>query len=72
MLKHVPRHIHQSGAPAAPVEFDRGLEYEVDYLLDVRVTHMERGSRSEYLVKWVGYPIWDITWEPEQNLAYCQ
>jgi hypothetical protein len=34
----------------------------------------ERGGRRrrQYLVKWVGYPAWEATWEAEENLEGAQ
>ena len=40
--------------------------YEVEEILDSR---MRRG-RTQYLVRWTGYP--DPTWEPEGNLDNCE
>ena len=44
-------------------------EYEVEALLDDRVTPVTRNGRQlkEYLVKWTGYGT--PTWEPEDNLT---
>ena len=45
-------------------------EYEVDRIVDTRVVGKKK--RREYLVLWKGYPEWDRTWEPEENLANSQ
>ena len=29
---------------------------------------MAVGARTQYLVKWRGYPHWESTWEPASNL----
>jgi hypothetical protein len=29
-------------------------------------------NRIEYLVKWVGYPNYDASWEPLVNLSHAQ
>jgi hypothetical protein len=50
--------------PPPAISVDDHLEYEVEYILDVR----SRYRRREFLVKWVGYPVHDATWEPESNL----
>lgn len=34
--------------------------YEVEKILDHRIHR----SRKEYLIKWLGYPLHDATWEP--------
>ena len=47
---------------------DESGEYEVDDILD----HRSRGrGRTEYLVKWRGYSVFESTWEPEANLTNC-
>lgn len=43
-----------NGAPA----------FEVESVLAKRA----KGSRAEYLVKWLGYPDWESTWEPAAAL----
>ena len=43
-------------------------EYKVNDILD----HCSRGrGRTEYLVKWRGYSVFESTWEPEANLTNC-
>ena len=44
---------------------DREIEYEVDYIVDVR----KKGQYIEYLVHWKGYTEEDRTWEPKGNLG---
>ncbi|GAB4814481.1 hypothetical protein N2152v2_001527 [Parachlorella kessleri] len=39
----------------------------VERILDKRTT-TGKGRRTEYLVQWQGYPIYDATWEPISNL----
>ena len=43
-------------------------EYEVEILLDKRTRH----RRTEYLVKWLGYPVHESTWEPIKHLKNSQ
>ena len=31
-----------------------------------------RKGKKEYLVKWVGYPDYDASWEPLANLSHAQ
>jgi hypothetical protein len=50
--------------PPAPITIDDAPEYEVERILD----HRTRRRHLEYLVKWVGYPEYDASWEPETNL----
>ena len=39
-------------------------EFEVESILDKRIIH----NKPQYLVKWLGYPLYDATWEPLENL----
>ena len=43
-------------------------EYEVETIVDMR----QRGGRTQYLVKWLGYPDWEKSWEDESNLGNAQ
>lgn len=47
---------------------DDGGEYEVEKIVSRRKTHL---GATEYLVKWLGYPWSDNTWEPLANLTKC-
>ena len=40
-------------------------EFEIECLIDKRV----KRNRTEYLVRWKGYGIYDATWEPESHLG---
>lgn len=51
-----------------PVAFadDNGIpSYEVERVLAKRGT----GSRTRFLIQWVGYPLWESTWELRSSLA---
>src|SRR3954465_4667867 len=50
--------------PPPPDIIDDGEEYEVERIIAER----KRYNRSEFLVKWKGYPDSDNTWEPRHNL----
>jgi Chromo (CHRromatin Organisation MOdifier) domain len=39
-------------------------EFEVETILDKRTLR----NKPQYLVKWLGYPLHDATWEPVENL----
>ena len=55
----------QGKAEAPPAEWIRGqAHYQVEIILDSRV----RRRKKEYLVKWLGYPHYDSTWEQEEAL----
>ncbi len=47
-----------------PVLIDDVEEYEVEKVLDARIYR----RKQQYLVKWLGYEMYDSTWEPEENL----
>lgn len=52
--------------PAAEVTLENGDEqFEVESILAKRGT----GVRAQYLVKWVGYPQWESTWEKAASLS---
>jgi hypothetical protein len=44
-------------------------EWDVEVILDSAVDAATK--EHMYLVKWVGYPNSDNTWEPKRNLAKC-
>src|ERR1700731_3066243 len=46
--------------PPPPIIDDNHLEYEVEAILDMKKVR----CRVRYLVKWLGYPTKENTWEP--------
>jgi hypothetical protein len=52
---------------AKPDDIQRGSdeEYYVEKVLEMRV----KDGRDEFLVKWIGYPLNEATWEPFENLS---
>ena len=55
----------------ASKEFENVLqqdEYEVEDVLDKRIIR----KKTQYLVKWKGYPLHDATWEPMEHLENAQ
>ena len=56
-------------APPPPITIAGEQEYEVEKILDRRIKRQGRKSTPEFLVKWVGYPDYDATWEPVAALA---
>jgi hypothetical protein len=51
--------------PPAPITLsDNSEKFEVDIILDKRFLR----NKVQYLVKWIGYPLYDATWEPVGNL----
>jgi hypothetical protein len=55
------------GSPTPPpaILMEDGEEYEVEAILDQR----QRRGKPQYLVKWLGYPDWETSWEDESNLG---
>ena len=54
--------------PPDPVTINDAEEFKVDKILNHRKWH----NRQEYLVKWVGYPDHDASWEPAAHLDHAQ
>jgi hypothetical protein len=51
--------------PAVLIQYTEQEEYEVDLILDKRIIC----KKTQYLIKWLGYPLHDATWEPVENLT---
>ena len=58
--------------PPPPVIINNEEEYEVEQILDKRIRQYGKSAKTQYLVKWKGYPEYDATWEPEANLKNAQ
>ncbi|GAQ93053.1 hypothetical protein KFL_012730010 [Klebsormidium nitens] len=58
--------------PPPPIEIDDSLEYEVERTLDNPTGKRGKGTKTEFLVKWLGYGPEHNTWEPEKNLTNCK
>ncbi|KAH7287498.1 hypothetical protein KP509_32G058600 [Ceratopteris richardii] len=54
----------ERSSPSPPIEIDDHEEFEVEHVLDSRISR----GRLEYLIHWKGYDISDRTWEPVENL----
>ena len=55
-----------------PVQLYQQPEWEIEEILDTRITRKGQQHQKEYLIKWKDYPLWDATWEPEKNLKHAQ
>ena len=57
--------------PPDPVIIDDKEKFEVEDILDHRI-NKRKPTKTEYLIKWKGYPEYDATWESEDNLQNAQ
>jgi Chromo (CHRromatin Organisation MOdifier) domain len=70
MLKpyHVDANTEPSTLPPLPVVMQDGEEeFEVESI----ISHRRQRSKSQYLVKWLDWPLSDSTWEDEKQLTHC-
>ena len=51
----------QEMPPPPPVLIDGHLEYEVEDILDMQARGQGRCCQHEFLIKWVGYGLYDAT-----------
>ena len=59
--------------PPVPIEIEGELEYEVECILDKRITKCRcQDHVVEYLVKWLGYGHEHNSWEPAKALTNAQ
>ena len=49
-------------------ETEEDNAFEVERIL----AHRDNGNGTEYLIKWLGYPDSENTWEPDTNLTNCR
>ena len=48
------------------------IEGEKEYEVEAIIGHKKKGRGLHYLVKWLGYPTSDNSWEPEGNLTHAR
>ena len=48
------------------------IEGEKEYEVKVIIRHKKKGQGSLYLMKWLGYPTLENSWEPEGNLTHAR
>ena len=46
------------------------IDGQEEHKVEAIVAHKRQGQRYRYLVKWLGYPTSENTWEPEVNLKH--
>ena len=51
--------------PPPAITSSDGDEYEVESILAKR----GKGARTQYLVRWKGWPLWEATWESQRSIA---
>jgi hypothetical protein len=56
--------LHPTPPPAMVLPNTEHEEYEVETILDKRILR----KKPQYLIKWLGYPLHDATWEPLEHL----
>jgi len=59
-----PSRPKQQDRPPPVMQIDGEDAYEVEYIVDKR----KKNGKVQYLVKWVGYPDHENSWEPVSNL----
>jgi hypothetical protein len=64
---------HQNGraTPPMPEVIQDEFEWEVENILLHREVKSGSRSKTEFLIKWVGFGPEHCTWEPEKNLTNC-
>ena len=61
-----PSRLPTASRPPPELILEDGAEqWEVESILAARGT----GARAQYLVKWLGYPAWEATWEKSSSLT---
>ena len=60
--------------PRTPIQKDFHYQADGEDEWDVEkiITHRGKGQGMRYLVKWLGYPDSENTWEPITNLTNCR
>jgi len=59
-----PLRIRADTQPPPALTSSDGDEYEVESILAKR----GKGARTQYLVRWKGWPVWEATWENRRSL----
>jgi hypothetical protein len=65
-LYHGDANTERATLPPLPVQ-DGEEEFEVESI----ISHRCQRGKSQYLVKWLGWPLSKSTWEDEKQLTHC-
>jgi Chromo (CHRromatin Organisation MOdifier) domain len=70
MLKpyHDDANTERATLPPLPVVMQDGEE---EFELESIISHRRQRGKSQYLVKWLGWPLLDSAWEEEKQLSHC-
>jgi Chromo (CHRromatin Organisation MOdifier) domain len=44
---------------------------EEEFKVESIISHRRQHGKSQYLVKWLGWPLLESTWEDEKQLIHC-
>ena len=67
-LESLELHI-QPGEISTPDEVSKTLiDNDTVFNAETLLQYRKRNGQNQYLVKWVGYPESEVTWEPESNI----
>ena len=56
----------------APVVVDGDIEYEVEEVVAKREVQRGRRKYTQYLIKWLGYPMTEATWQNGEELDHAK
>jgi Chromo (CHRromatin Organisation MOdifier) domain len=65
---HGDANTERATLPPLPVVMQDGEEeFEVESI----ISHRRQRGKSQYLVKWLGWPLSESTWEDDKQLTHC-
>jgi Chromo (CHRromatin Organisation MOdifier) domain len=70
MLKsyHGDVNTERANLPPLPMIMQDG---EVEFEVESIISHQRQRGKSQYLLKWLGWPLSDLTWEGEKQSTHC-
>lgn len=48
------------------------MDGQEEYFIERILSHRQRHGKQQYLVKWLGYPDYDNTWLPQEEVEATQ